>query len=173
MQAFLRGRWYVAGLLVALGCRSEQAAFSFRPTPPAVFSAPAAPAQPQPAAAPLPAPAPTKSAAPTVATAAAALRPAPAALPAQPRRPVLHRLVRRPRQEAAAARPRTVARHDTLHIVLGVALVAVGVVAGLLLGGWLGLGVGALVVLLGYYFVVLGIGGQHAWLEIFQEFFNM
>lgn len=48
-----------------------------------------------------------------------------------------------------------------------------GVVTGLLLGGWLGLGVGAVVVILGYYFLVLGMGGQHAWLEIFQEFFNM
>ncbi|GAB3302697.1 hypothetical protein GCM10027348_29760 [Hymenobacter tenuis] len=58
-------------------------------------------------------------------------------------------------------------------MVLGFALVAAGVVAGLLLGGWLGLGVGALVVILGYYFVILGLGGKHAWLEIFQEFFNM
>lgn len=48
-----------------------------------------------------------------------------------------------------------------------------GVVGGILLGGWLGLGVGALVVLLGYYFLGVGIGGKHAWLEVFQEFFNM
>jgi hypothetical protein len=46
-------------------------------------------------------------------------------------------------------------------------------VAGLLLGGWLGFGVGALIVLLGYYFLGLGIGGEHAWTEIFQEFFNL
>lgn len=173
MQAFFRSRWYVAGLLVALGCRSEQAAFSFRPTPPAVSSAPAAPAQPLPVAGPLPTPALTGSATPPVAKAAASLHPAPAVLPAPPSQPVVRPFGQRHRQEATAARPRTVARHDTLHIVLGVALVAAGVVAGLLLGGWLGLGVGALVVLLGYYFVVLGIGGQHAWLEIFQEFFNM
>ncbi|WBA40915.1 hypothetical protein [Hymenobacter canadensis] len=57
--------------------------------------------------------------------------------------------------------------------VLGAALVVGGVVAGLLLGGWLGLGVGALVVLAGYYFVGVGLGGKHAWLEVFQEFFNM
>ncbi|GGG37947.1 hypothetical protein GCM10011378_12780 [Hymenobacter glacieicola] len=58
-------------------------------------------------------------------------------------------------------------------MLLGGLLIAAGVVTGLLLGGWLGLGVGALIVILGYYFVVLGMGGQHAWLEIFQEFFNM
>lgn len=57
--------------------------------------------------------------------------------------------------------------------MLGVALVAGGVAGGILLGGWLGLGVGTLVVLLGYYFLGVGIGGKHAWLEVFQEFFNM
>ena len=61
----------------------------------------------------------------------------------------------------------------TAAFVLGAALIAGGVVGGILLGGWLGLGVGALVVLLGYYFVGVGIGGKHAWLEVFQEFFNM
>ncbi|WP_167852113.1 hypothetical protein [Hymenobacter elongatus] len=57
--------------------------------------------------------------------------------------------------------------------MLGALLVVGGVLVGLFLGGWLGLGVGAAVVILGYYFLVLGFGGQHAWLEIFQEFFNM
>lgn len=57
--------------------------------------------------------------------------------------------------------------------VLGTVLVVGGVVGGVLLGGWLGLGVGAVVVLAGYYFLGVGLGGEHAWLEVFQEFFNM
>ncbi|RPD49530.1 hypothetical protein DNI29_01650 [Hymenobacter sediminis] len=78
------------------------------------------------------------------------------------------------RQEAAARRaPRQTFKRDTFHLVLGGLLVAAGVAAGFVLGGWLGLGVGAVIVILGYYFLVLGMGGQHAWLEIFQEFFNM
>ena len=76
----------------------------------------------------------------------------------------------RTRRPATAARTD---RADTLHLLLGGALVVAGVVGGILLGGWLGLGVGAALVLLGYYFVVLGIGGRQAWLEVFQEFFNM
>ncbi|RFP66830.1 hypothetical protein D0N36_01725 [Hymenobacter lapidiphilus] len=74
------------------------------------------------------------------------------------------------------SRPETTthaAHRDTLHWLLGAALVVAGVVGGILLGGWLGLGVGAVLVLLGYYFVVLGLGGRQAWLEVFQEFFNM
>lgn len=63
--------------------------------------------------------------------------------------------------------------HDTLHLILGVVLIVGSVLVGLWLGGWLGLGVGAAIMLLGDYFLVLGIGGKHAWLEIFQEFFNM
>lgn len=70
-------------------------------------------------------------------------------------------------------RPQQSQLEHTAAFVLGVALVAGGVVSGILLGGWLGLGVGALVVLLGYYFLGVGIGGKHAWLEVFQEFFNM
>lgn len=69
--------------------------------------------------------------------------------------------------------PRQTQLEHTAAFVLGAALIAGGVVGGILLGGWLGLGVGALVVLLGYYFVGVGIGGKHAWLEVFQEFFNM
>ncbi|GAB2962433.1 hypothetical protein GCM10027048_33700 [Hymenobacter coalescens] len=64
-------------------------------------------------------------------------------------------------------------RPNTLHIILGALLVVGSVAVGLWLGGWLGLGVGAAIMLLGDYFLVLGIGGKHAWLEIFQEFFNM
>ncbi|WP_315997299.1 hypothetical protein [Hymenobacter endophyticus] len=89
-------------------------------------------------------------------------------------RHLAHSVVPRKQPETAVAvQPDQPARHDTLHIVLGALLVVGGVVGGIALGGWLGLGLGALVVLLGYYFVVLGIGGKHAWLEIFQEFFNM
>ncbi|WP_242434513.1 DUF2147 domain-containing protein [Hymenobacter amundsenii] len=33
MQALFRLRWWTAALLLAGGCRSEQAAFSFRPAP--------------------------------------------------------------------------------------------------------------------------------------------
>ncbi|MCB2378406.1 hypothetical protein LGH70_12475 [Hymenobacter sp. BT635] len=60
-----------------------------------------------------------------------------------------------------------------LHAVLGSLLIIGGVILGLLVGGWLGLGLGAVVVIAGYYFLVLSFGGPHAWLEIFQEFFNM
>lgn len=81
------------------------------------------------------------------------------------------------RQQPKKALPRSARpqdrEHDTLHLVLGSLLIVGGVLTGLLLGGWLGLGVGALVVVLGYYFLVMGIGGSHAWREVFQEFFNM
>ena len=171
MHALLRGHWWVAGLLVVASCRSEQAAFSFRPATSVASRAGTAPApvatQPPTSVSPAAAPA-----SPVAAPAARLLPHATSAPVSQAQRPRFRRLVPAHRREAAA-QPQTPARHDTLHIVLGAALVAAGVVAGLLLGGWLGLGVGALVVLLGYYFVVLGIGGQHAWLEIFQEFFNM
>ncbi|TGD81772.1 hypothetical protein EU557_09565 [Hymenobacter wooponensis] len=76
-------------------------------------------------------------------------------------------------KSAAASKPRGAAVHETRHLLLGIAVVAVGVVTGLLLGGWLGLGVGALIVILGYYFLGMAFGGEHAWLEVFQEFFNM
>ncbi|WP_141106599.1 hypothetical protein [Hymenobacter gelipurpurascens] len=72
-----------------------------------------------------------------------------------------------------ASRPHTAQLRETGHLVMGIALVAAGVVAGVLLGGWLGLGVGAAVVILGYYFLGLAFGGKHAWQEVFQEFFNM
>ena len=74
----------------------------------------------------------------------------------------------------ASAEPESAGdRHKTFHILLGTGLVVASVVAGILLGGWLGLGVGAVGVILGYYFLVLGIGGPQAWLGVFQEFFNM
>jgi hypothetical protein len=77
------------------------------------------------------------------------------------------------KKPSAALAYHEVANRETFHFLLGLSLIVGGVVAGLLLGGWLGFGVGALIVLLGYYFLGLGIGGEHAWTEIFQEFFNL
>ncbi|MET4105754.1 hypothetical protein [Hymenobacter sp. UYP22] len=180
MQSSTRLSW---GLLLGLlsGCQSQQAAFRFHPTPPVTVHAEV----------PLP------SAAEPVATVATVM-PAHAQRGKQPRlqthrRPVaatpakaaapqrlsamrhlVRSVVQRKQPETAVAvQPNQPTRHDTLHIILGALLVVGGVIGGIALGGWLGLGVGALVVLLGYYFLVLGIGGKHAWLEIFQEFFNM
>jgi hypothetical protein len=79
-----------------------------------------------------------------------------------------------PKNDASAALAhQATASRDRFHLLLGIGLIVGGVVAGLLIGGWLGLGVGALIVLLGDYFLILGLGGKHAWLEIFQEFFNL
>ncbi|GAB2458662.1 hypothetical protein GCM10011375_08100 [Hymenobacter qilianensis] len=77
------------------------------------------------------------------------------------------------KKPSAALAYQTATDRKALNLVLGGILVVGGVVTGLLLGGWLGLGVGALIVLLGYYFLILGMGGPHAWTEIFQEFFNL
>ncbi|PJJ53080.1 hypothetical protein CLV45_3738 [Hymenobacter chitinivorans DSM 11115] len=104
-----------------------------------------------------------------------------AARPTTPSRQLTRPQLRPARQEAQglrarqAARPRRAADNesDVLHVVLGSLLIIGGVILGLLIGGWLGLGVGAGVVILGYYFLVMGIGGSHAWREIFQEFFNL
>ncbi|TGE09642.1 hypothetical protein [Hymenobacter fodinae] len=74
---------------------------------------------------------------------------------------------------AAVSKPSGTSAHETRHLLLGIAAIVAGVVTGLLLGGWLGLGVGALIVILGYYFLGMAFGGEHAWLEVFQEFFNM
>ncbi|SET91256.1 hypothetical protein SAMN04487998_3124 [Hymenobacter actinosclerus] len=123
------------------------------------------------------APVPLVTSPPVAAVAGATVPPAAVAALARPA-PQLKRTGRQLRTltPLRARRPATAARTDradTLHWVLGGALVVAGIVGGLLLGGWLGLGVGAALVLLGYYFVVLGIGGRQAWLEVFQEFFNM
>lgn len=174
MQTIIRFRWWTALLLLS-GCRGEQAVFSFRPAPAAISSPVSRPALLE-----LNNPTTTVSAvAPAPAAAPVVARPVLRSAPARTLRPRLapafrpRPVVWRHSETAAVARPQTPRRHDALHVVLGALLVVGGVVAGLLLGGWLGLGVGAVVVLLGYYFLVLGIGGKHAWLEIFQEFFNM
>ncbi|RSK50842.1 hypothetical protein [Hymenobacter rigui] len=175
MQTITRVGWALALLLLS-SCRSQQVAFSFRPEPTAtsaVVPEPATPPHPASVTAPstfsrsASAPPKTKSEAPAIIA-----KPAEKSLLATGRR-LLSATPRRPQEATALVRPQAPSRHDTLHIILGALLVVGGVVAGLALGGWLGLGVGAVVVLLGYYFVVLGIGGKHAWLEIFQEFFNM
>ncbi|MBD2714026.1 hypothetical protein KBK19_03150 [Microvirga sp. STR05] len=162
-------------LLLLASCRSQEVAFQFQPA----TGKAAALALSASAAAPTPLPAVV--AATYTAPAALAPRSRPAGIRRLlPHRPALHQTAAR----TTAARPPSDGGHlgerpqqplleHTGAFVLGVALIAGGVVGGILLGGWLGLGVGALVVLLGYYFVGVGIGGKHAWLEVFQEFFNM
>lgn len=174
MQTTIRFRWWAAVLLLS-SCRNEQVAFSFHPAPTAISSPVGQPVAEAPSpTATMASPVTPEPAAPPVTT-----RQLPRPVTARAQRPHITRAQRQlaaPRQHAetaAVARPRAPRRHDALHVVLGALLVVGGVVAGLALGGWLGLGVGTVVVLLGYYFVVLGIGGKHAWLEIFQEFFNM
>ncbi|UOG75096.1 hypothetical protein MTX78_00520 [Hymenobacter tibetensis] len=73
----------------------------------------------------------------------------------------------------AQRHPHATTKHGTRHLVLGILLLAGGVTTGLVIGGWAGFGVAALIVLAGYYFLGLAFGGEHAWLEVFQEFFNM
>ena len=179
MHKLLRGRWWVAGLLLAAGCRSEQAMFSFRPAAaaPVSVAAPVASVASAPTSLATPA-APVALAARLLAAPAPNATVAPAEAPGQPSAQQLKRTTARLKAltSVRARRPETTthaAHRDTLHWLLGAALVVAGVVGGILLGGWLGLGVGAVLVLLGYYFVVLGLGGRQAWLEVFQEFFNM
>jgi len=174
MQTTTRTGWALALLLLS-NCRSEQVAFSFRQAPTTTASGISVPITSLPLTSATLSDTAARSASPRTQT-TAPVRASGAATaekrPSSDNRGQLWRAQRH--QEATAlARPQTPLRHDTLHILLGALLVVGGVVAGLALGGWLGLGVGAVVVLLGYYFVVLGIGGKHAWLEIFQEFFNM
>lgn len=161
------------------GCHSERVAFQFRPSP----------SNARPITPPIRRLADTteRSAMSLLSYSAPVAAPNTATRPQQPRRiatplsarpQLAHRvLVRASRsvlpKAAAASRPRGIAVHETRHLLLGIAAVAVGVVTGLLLGGWLGLGVGALIVILGYYFLGMAFGGEHAWLEVFQEFFNM
>ncbi|WP_426493539.1 hypothetical protein [Hymenobacter sp. 102] len=163
-------------LTVLSSCRSEQTAFSFR----AATSVAVLPAAPSP-----PAPAPAHNPEVPVAqqrvevAAHRAARPQATgpqrhvAVTSNPQIQLIRPFAAQHLHPETAARPQQPTRHDTLHILLGGLLILGGIVGGIALGGWLGLGVGAVVVLLGYYFLVLGIGGKHAWLEIFQEFFNM
>jgi hypothetical protein len=173
----------LAGALLS-ACTSTQTAFSFRPTVPATTSAPLAQADSTqrlpPAAQPgIVAPAyPPKNALRLLPRAAL---PSAAASAHSFQLPQLRTLQLRPTRAVARhqarhrpARPaQPAAGRDTLHLVLGALLILGSVAVGLWLGGWLGLGVGAAIMLLGDYFLVLGIGGKHAWQEIFQEFFNM
>ncbi|QIX61283.1 hypothetical protein HER32_08855 [Hymenobacter sp. BT18] len=174
-----RWAWRCAGLfalvgLLLTGCHSQQATFSFRPAPVAATLLPTAtdtvPGPPLLQASIEPAPAApvrtrlgvfTSHSATTAINQAETRSAAPVASRQQPQK-----ALRR------SAKPQD-REHDTLHLVLGGLLIVGGILAGLLLGGWLGLGVGALIVVLGYYFLVMGIGGSHAWREVFQEFFNM
>ncbi|MBG8555134.1 hypothetical protein [Hymenobacter guriensis] len=174
-----RRMWQRAGFfallpLLLMGCHSQQAAFSFRPAPLAAV-APAGMPDSQPAA-PLLEASVAPAAAPTVRHSLPARLVLPRrVLAARPATPAVQAATATARPQKAPHRrlAPTGREHDTLHLVLGGLLVIGGVLAGLLLGGWLGLGVGALIVLLGYYFLVMGIGGSQAWREIFQEFFNM
>jgi hypothetical protein len=171
-------RFWGAFLLVTfLSCRSEKAAFNFQSTTTEISYA---------ASIAVPA-----DSVPVVATAppraGAAMRPgAPAfsvitsSKPAgvkpairQQTNQVSPAIFQLKNQQSAALAHQTTANLDRLHLLLGIGLIVGGVVAGILIGGWLGLGVGALIVLLGDYFLILGLGGKHAWLEIFQEFFNL
>ncbi|MCB2406623.1 hypothetical protein [Hymenobacter lucidus] len=172
MNVFSTGRLLVLSMTLLLGCRSEKAAFDFRPGP--VVAIAAAPVAAQPAPAPAKAPAEIPASASTQQPAATRSVAVQRANPVRILRPQLKREAQSSQLRKAKKQPlQAASRHDVFHIVLGSLLIAGGVVAGLLLGGWLGLGVGAAVVILGYYFLVLGVGGKHAWLEIFQEFFNM
>ena len=179
----LRRLTWLLGLSSGLlgGCHSAHTAFSFRPaasattvtTSPAVVTAPAAATAAAPAAVASALPAtrtvrfrPHRAASVSATVARATWSPAAPRRRLAPRWATRHATARHPADDGH--RP-----HDTFHIVLGSVLIVGSVLIGLWLGGWLGLGVGAAIMLLGDYFLVLGIGGKHAWLEIFQEFFNM
>lgn len=177
MHVFSAGRWLVLSMTLLLSCRSEKAAFEFRAAPNSTTATAtlATPVASEVVAAPTAEPAASASAVarPPAAARPVAVQQANAVWLLQPQLK-LKREVQSIRPRKAKKQLRQAASgHDVFHIVLGSLLIVGGVVAGLLLGGWLGLGVGAAVVILGYYFLVLGVGGKHAWLEIFQEFFNM
>ncbi|WP_157547686.1 hypothetical protein [Hymenobacter sp. DG25A] len=176
MKSIATKHFLLLPLALLLSCRSEKAAFQFQPSATVVaVSAPedvTATADSGPATPMLPV---------TPAAPAAVAQSAPVA--ASPVREASQRVSRsQPLQpQAVRAGLRRTARpqgegepeNKVWHLVVGSVLVVGAVVAGLLLGGWLGLGVGAAGVMLGYYFLVLGIGGPHAWLGVFQECFNM
>lgn len=169
--------WGAFFLLPFLSCRSEKAALSFQSTTTEV-------GRPAPGAVPA-----DSVPAVTVATprARAATRPEASAFLARVDskpvrvRPAIRQQISQAstapfqlkNRQSAALSLRATASRDRFHLLLGSSLIVGGVVAGLLIGGWLGFGVGALIVLLGDYFLILGVGGKHAWLEIFQEFFNL
>ncbi|UOQ73005.1 hypothetical protein [Hymenobacter cellulosilyticus] len=141
-------RVLVLAMTLLTGCRSEKVAFQFRPPAPVAAVAPS----------PTATPAAPESGAPTPQAQAAVAAPkapeqrlvsrAVAAAPARKGRPLL----RRARAEAQSIRawqkahkPRRATddgEADVLHVVLGSLLIIGGIILGLLLGGWLGLGVG-------------------------------
>ncbi|SHI36291.1 hypothetical protein SAMN02745146_0652 [Hymenobacter daecheongensis DSM 21074] len=162
-----------AAFLLTTGCRSGKVAFEFAPPPPAPTEI---------AGHPKPTAAPPALAAPATVPAAVAVASAPAPRPSAAPTPYFgyrHSALLHRREAAARAPSRRTpppddsTEHKTRHLVLGGLLVVGGVVGGILLGGWLGLGVGAAVVLAGYYFLGLAFGGKHGWREVFQEFFNL
>lgn len=174
-------KYYLALCVVALAsCRSERVAFQF--SQPRTATAATTVTEPTPVTSPVKPlqieEAPATS--PVASSARAGARPAARHLAAfHPRKhntTAAHRSVRPtvvtppPRQ---FSRPRKALLENEGAFVLGALLVVAGITAGVVLGGWLGFGVGALVVLFGYYFLGVGIGGKRAWLEVFQEFFNM
>lgn len=185
MKAKFRCYWLLIGLSVWLGsCRSEQAAFQVTAsgwrgpaaTPDDARSSPAATTTLTPtgsgARAHLPAlrqrpPTASRQARPLtvhsrvsgLAGAAGRLRPGHAAVP----HPNVAAV--RSTQEEGEGRPGL--------LVLGIALVVAGIVTGILVGGGLGVFIGLAVGLFGYYFLMKGLLGPHAWLEVGQELFQL
>ena len=58
-------------------------------------------------------------------------------------------------------------------LVLGIVLVAAGLVAGFLIGGGVGFFVGLPIGLLGYFFFMKGLLGPNAWTEVANELFQL
>lgn len=77
------------------------------------------------------------------------------------------------RQPFRLRQPQDETEGNSWLIVLGVVLVAAGIVGGLLIGGGLGILTGIVVGLFGYYFFMRGLLGPHAWLETIQELFQL
>lgn len=176
MKSIATKHFLLLPLALLLSCRSEKAAFQFQAPATVVVvpaaeeatatadSGPATPMQPITPAAPIAVAQPAPVAAPPV---QAESRRGSNSRPLRPQ--TVRTSLRRTARPKGAGEP----ENKVWHLVVGSVLVVGAVVAGLLLGGWLGLGVGAAGVMLGYYFLVLGIGGPHAWLGVFQECFNM
>lgn len=165
-------------IIVSLtGCQTHKANFSFRPAP---AQTPQHSSLPQLPVSRSYVPVPSTAVVPATHT-ITSVQPARTARRAA-RAKALYRVPMVRRTEAASyiatrqnikRHPHTATKHETRHLILGLLLLAGGVATGLVIGGWAGFGVAALIVLGGYYFLGLAFGGEHAWLEVFQEFFNM